>query len=50
MFDIHSIAEKHALDIIDGSHLISKEGLDLWIQNFALATQGEKSNFKIEIQ
>ena len=49
MFDLHPIAEKHALDIIDGSHLISEEGLDLWIQNFSPATQGEKNTFKIEI-
>ena len=34
IFDFHTIAEYHALEIIDGSHFISEEGLDLWIQHF----------------
>src|SRR3954464_6956816 len=47
--DIHDLVQNHTLDIIDGAHLISEEGLDLWIQHFAPATQGEKSTFKIDI-
>ena len=38
LLTLHSLAQEHALQIIDGAHLISEEGLDLWIQHFASAT------------
>ena len=43
------IVESHAMDIIDGSHLMSEEGLGMWIQHFAPATQGAVNTFKIDI-
>ena len=49
MFDLHELAQNHALEIIDGSHLMSEEGLGLWIKHFAPATQGAENTFKIEI-
>ena len=49
LLTLHSLAQDHALQIIDGAHLISEEGLDLWIQHFAPATQGDTTTFKIEI-
>ena len=48
-FDVQNIVQSHAMDIIDGSHLNCEEGLDLWIQHFAPATQGESNTFKIDI-
>ena len=49
LLDIQELVQNHTLDIIDGAHLISEEGLDLWIQHFAPATQGEVNTFKIDI-
>lgn len=48
LLDLHTLAKDHALQVIDGSHLMSEEGLDLWIQHFAPATQGAAPTFKIE--
>lgn len=47
--DLASITELHALAIIDGTHLISEEGLDLWGQHFAPTAQSSGNPFKIEI-
>lgn len=47
--DFLNLAEKHALSITDGSHLISEEGLDLWVKHFAPSTQEEASSFAAEI-
>ena len=35
LLDIQKLVENHALDIIDGAHLISEEGLQMWSQHYA---------------
>lgn len=49
MINMDTIIETHALSVIDGTHLISEEGLDLWIKHFAPGTIKDDSTFKISI-
>ena len=33
--DIFNLASQHALSVIDGAHLMSEEGIELWVKHFA---------------
>ena len=47
-FDLHELAQNHALEIIDGSHLMSEEGLGLWIKHLQLKEQRTLSKLKYQ--
>jgi hypothetical protein len=47
--DIFNLASQHAFSVIDGSHLMSEEGIELWGKHFAPSPSQVASSFSSEI-
>ena len=47
--DYYNLVQSHAFSVIDGEHLISEEGLELWVNHFAPSSQEVPNALTAEI-